>query len=676
LKVLIVEEDSQIRDYLSMLLEAGLECEIIEASSGNEAVTIFEFEEDIDLVISEVLMKGGGGHLIVDYLDENNITIPFIWLSHQQNKEVQVVKEVLKRDPLNAFICKPFKDTDFLPIIENVLASLPVKEESQQSDFDEAQAQGNQQERQSHEGIKQSDRRENSSRYEDLYARDKKKALEEGDADWSIGLKRKNIDDEAADYSLKVKNKSQEQEADWDLKNRSEASEQEADWDLKNKGNASEEEADWDLKNKGNASEEEADWDLKNKSEASEEEADWDLKNKSEASEEEADWDLKNKGNASEEEADWDLKNKSEASDQEADWDLKNKSEASEQEADWDLKNKGEASEQEADWSLKKKKASLEDNVEGYKKIKIKRFLNFSTLVCDAYIKLGKAKMVRIIGEGKPYEQELIEKYLDKGIEFLFVEEQDYERFTLQFSDLVSSRLTLAQKFNDEIKSVAELAAFESTRQLAREFGVSEIAAEKVKESVESNLKSLAKKPNLEALLQRILRGGDYISERSLLVSHFAGQICMNTSWSSDETLQKLSMAALMHDIALEENRLAKISSLSKATQLSEEDKRLIKEHPGQAAKIISEGESVFTDVESIIIQHHEKPDQSGFPRGLGSLSISPLSCIFIIASEFAYEVYGKNPSDIDMAAIKEKFNEQFSSGNFKKPLQAFLAAF
>ena len=584
-----------------MLLEAGLECEIIEASSGNEAVTIFEFEEDIDLVISEVLMKGGGGHLIVDYLDENNITIPFIWLSHQQNKEVQVVKEVLKRDPLNAFICKPFKDTDFLPIIENVLASLPVKEESQQSDFDKAQAQGNQQERQSHEGIKQSDRRENSSRYEDLYARDKKKALEEGDADWSIGLKRKNIDDEAADYSLKVKNKSQEQEADWDLKNRSEASEQEADWDLKNKGNASEEEADWDLKNK---------------------------------------------------------------------------SEASEEEADWDLKNKSEASEEEADWSLKKKKASLEDNVEGYKKIKIKRFLNFSTLVCGAYIKLGKAKMVRIIGEGKPYGQELIEKYLDKGIEFLFVEDQDYKRFTLQFSDLVSSRLTLAQKFNDEIKSVAELAAFESTRQLAREFGVSEIAAEKVKESVESNLKSLAKKPNLEALLQRILRGGDYISERSLLVSHFAGQICLNTSWSSDETLQKLSMAALMHDIALEENRLAKISSLSKATQLTEEDKRLIKEHPGQAAKIISEGESVFSDVESIIIQHHEKPDQSGFPRGLGSLSISPLSCIFIIASEFAYEVYGKKPSDIDMAAIKEKFNEQFSSGNFKKPLQAFLAAF
>ncbi len=599
-----------------MLLEAGLECEIIEASSGNEAVTIFEFEEDIDLVISEVLMKGGGGHLIVDYLDENNITIPFIWLSHQQNKEVQVVKEVLKRDPLNAFICKPFKDTDFLPIIENVLASLPVKEESQQSDFDKAQAQGNQQERQSHEGIKQSDRRENSSRYEDLYARDKKKALEEGDADWSIGLKRKNIDDEAADYSLKVKNKSQEQEADWDLKNRSEASEQEADWDLKNKGNASEEEADWDLKNK------------------------------------------------------------SEASEQEADWDLRNKSEASEEEADWDLKNKGEASEEEADWSLKKKKASLEDNVEGYKKIKIKRFLNFSTLVCGAYIKLGKAKMVRIIGEGKPYGQELIEKYLDKGIEFLFVEDQDYKRFTLQFSDLVSSRLTLAQKFNDEIKSVAELAAFESTRQLAREFGVSEIAAEKVKESVESNLKSLAKKPNLEALLQRILRGGDYISERSLLVSHFAGQICLNTSWSSDETLQKLSMAALMHDIALEENRLAKISSLSKATQLTEEDKRLIKEHPGQAAKIISEGESVFSDVESIIIQHHEKPDQSGFPRGLGSLSISPLSCIFIIASEFAYEVYGKKPSDIDMAAIKEKFNEQFSSGNFKKPLQAFLAAF
>ena len=98
--------------------------------------------------------------------------------------------------------------------------------------------------------------------------------------------------------------------------------------------------------------------------------------------------------------------------------------------------------------------------------------------------------------------------------------------------------------------------------------------------------------------------------------------------------------------------------------------------HPGFAAKLISEGESIYPDVDSIVLQHHERPDQSGFPRGLAAISISPLSCIFIMAEEFVNRIIGKKPDESDIPAIKKEFEEYYRKGNFKKPLEAFLKTF
>ncbi|MCR9206329.1 MAG: response regulator, partial [Halobacteriovoraceae bacterium] len=121
MKVLYADSDTEVRDYVSMLLEAGLDCEILEASSGNEALSILEFEEDIDFVISEVHMKGGDGNIIVNYLDNNAMIVPIVWLSEKKNQKESYVKEVVGRSALNAFVPKPFRDDQFFPVIDKIL---------------------------------------------------------------------------------------------------------------------------------------------------------------------------------------------------------------------------------------------------------------------------------------------------------------------------------------------------------------------------------------------------------------------------------------------------------------------------------------------------------------------------------------------------------------------------
>lgn len=625
MKVLYADNDPEVRDYVSMLLEAGLDCEILEASSGNEALAVLGFDDDVDFVISEVQMPGGGGHLIVDYLDSNKKMIPFVWLSDSGNQETMVVQEVLQRSPLNAFVPKPFRDDQFFPVIDKILK---IKSEIK-----------------ANQPIVQ-----NSAPPSGKHLQEDQGAPEEA-----------NFDDEWASLGGgSPKEEKDNSSFDWDTSKKSAAGGGEADWSLGLKKKGGEVEGDWGSLT-GEGQEGEADWSLKKEfKDGGEEEADWG-KLTGEGLEGEADWSLKKEFNPQEGET-LDYSKPGDDS-----WEnIRKQNIAKKKEEKKKSQDDGSASDE------------LDYDADRFKRIKIKRFYNFQKVCCDVYIQLSAKKYIKLINGNDSYEKDFIEKYEGRGKKYLFIENENYESFQQQFGHLVLDKLEMAQNMSPEVRAMAELAAFNHTLDFAKDFGITANTANKVKKSVESNLKTLKKLPKLDSLLSRIMKGGDYISEHSLLISYIAGQICMATSWGNSQALEKLSMAALLHDISLPSNKLAKVHSLKQAKEmeLEESEIEVIRNHPGEAAKIISEGENIFADVDTIVIQHHEQPDQSGFPRGLGALSISPLSCIFILASEFAEEIYGKSASSIDMEEIKQRFQEKFNKGNFKKPLEAFLKVF
>lgn len=611
MKVLYADSDPEVRDYVSMLLEAGLDCEILEASSGNEALSVLEFDHEIDFVISEVQMNGGGGHLIVDYLDSHKMEIPIVWLSDKVNHETMIVQEVLQRSPLNAFVPKPFRDDQFFPVIDKILeiqSNLLAKGQNTES---------------LGKNLNKFD-----LEWDGLGPQEKKSFYD--DADWSSGTKPDNVSE--ADWSLAMKKKNGEVEGDWGSLG-STTKDQEADWSLKNEfGNGKENVADYSLKKEfGNGKENVADYSLKKNVNAKEGDT-LDYRKPSDEG-----WESIRKKN-----------------------------------------HEKKQSEEKTKSSEEKVGDELEYDMERFKRVKIKRFYNFDTVTCDVYIQLSPVKYIKLLNSNESYEKSFIEKYESRGKKYLFIESENYQRFQEQFGHLVLSKLEKAQNLPPDIIALAELAAFDHALDFAKEFGITANTANKVKKSVESNLKTLKKLPNLELLLKRIMRGGDYISEHSLMLSYFAGQICMATSWGSSQTLEKLSMAALLHDVALPKNSLGRIHSMAEAKEqgLEDEEIEVIRNHPGEAAKLISQGENIFADVDTIVMQHHELPDQSGFPRGLGALSISPLSCIFILASELTERIYGKPAASINMEEIKAEFKEKFNKGNFKKPLEALLKVF
>lgn len=572
-----------------MLLEGGLECEILQASSGNEAITILELEENIDFLISEVDMSGGNGLDLVSHLEKRNINCPIIWLSDPKNKESLAVENSKALTSMVFFSSKPFKDNEFFPVLDQLLSQL-VKKETK-----------------------------------DLEDKETQKSKDNKD-DWDISIAKKKGNEVEADWSLGGSKKhNDEVEASWSL---------EAD-----KKKKSEEEASWSLK--------------QNLSKNEEIEADWNLSIENEAGQQE--------------EADWEIKKVSSQEELEADWSLKKEEK--------DKNSPQSFDEFSSKWSLTSEQTKRGGS--SFYPIEIKRLLSLKKTPCDIFLQLGHDKNVKLFNCNELVDEDAVTKYIEKNVKSILVKKSDYKTIIEELSLQIFSKLEQASNIGGEVKLVAEMAAYKSVIEKAREFGITETTAKSVERAIESSLKSFSSKLKISQILQKIMRGQDYLTEHSLMLSYVSGQICLGTSWSSTQSLQKLSMASLLHDSFLN-SHLASLHDLNpqKIDSLPKELQEEVRQHIIKAAGIIAEGIHVFPDVEDIIMHHHEKPDQSGYPKNIDPVNLSPMSCLFIISHDYVDHIYSKSADMPSLNKIKQNFIEKYSKGNFKKSLEGFLNMF
>jgi diguanylate cyclase (GGDEF)-like protein len=97
------------------------------------------------------------------------------------------------------------------------------------------------------------------------------------------------------------------------------------------------------------------------------------------------------------------------------------------------------------------------------------------------------------------------------------------------------------------------------------------------------------------------------------------------------ERVERVRLAGLLHDVGR-----VTISDdvLAKPGPLSEEEWREVRTHPEMAARLLARPE--FSDLREWIAAHHERPDGTGYPRGL-TLSQIPLESRILAVAD-AYE--------------------------------------
>ncbi|MES2856521.1 MAG: HD domain-containing phosphohydrolase, partial [Bdellovibrionota bacterium] len=312
-----------------------------------------------------------------------------------------------------------------------------------------------------------------------------------------------------------------------------------------------------------------------------------------------------------------------------------------------------------------------------YCRINVELLCDVTPLADDVYVRLSNIKFVKLFKAGTVFTEKDLKRLCGvRNIEYLYIPKAASAEFVNRLQDRLQE--VVGETEDGDEKLIATVIQVQETLlDLTQKIGFTEPVMALAKTHVEMAVKVIGKFPRLHRIFEgSLFRNSNYTSRHSVMVAHVACAIASKLNWPSDSTFQKLIVASLLHDIALVRPEFCEIhnkADLDKAKErFSQAEHHAIETHPFAAADIVSKLHEIPADVFAVVSQHHERPDGSGFPRGMHATTIAPLAAVFIVAHELVDEVEAKGDK-FEMIKFWEERAGSYSGGTFKKIAKAFI---
>lgn len=330
------------------------------------------------------------------------------------------------------------------------------------------------------------------------------------------------------------------------------------------------------------------------------------------------------------------------------------------------------------DWVKKEEfeESILEFTKDDLHKMRLRNFYLFETLPYDVYLELTPTKYGKVISKNKNYSHQLIQNYSRKNIKYLYLRKDEHLKFLdtsiKNLLKIYEAKLTERKKF-----LMLHLKTIFFIHQFIKTLSVSDEVVKLTNYFIDSVRDIVKSSENLGDLLNSITENTNMtFAEHSLATAYLCESVLYNMGWNADMSRDKLLLAAILQDVSLSNDEMLKIRSLNDPNfkMLSEEDQLEFKTHPTKAAQI-STFFSGFSDVDFILNEQHEHPTGDGFPKGLNSSGLTTISCIFILASNFASRLATSGNTPTAYKEILGSMKRIYNTGNFKDPLKALEKA-
>ncbi|MBI2519276.1 MAG: hypothetical protein HYV97_02615 [Bdellovibrio sp.] len=256
----------------------------------------------------------------------------------------------------------------------------------------------------------------------------------------------------------------------------------------------------------------------------------------------------------------------------------------------------------------------------------------------DIYLQLSDNKVVKLEKHGSN-AKDVIAKYAVKGIQYFYADKEDYVIFVNTIRQDMEK--TFGNKTLPKEKKLKNLSdGYEMVHDSLIRIGLSEDVAAIAKEVTQKSLELISEQTNVFSFFKEFKDKCHAAYMRNTLLSWIVTGMLETFDWSNSALRGKMCLAVMLRDILLTNEELKALRE-KPIDQLSFG----IKNHPEAMAALINEAkrEYIPKDVAAIIIQHHEAPDGSGFPKGLHSWQISKLSSLIIVGDVFIDAMFRYN---------------------------------
>ncbi len=291
----------------------------------------------------------------------------------------------------------------------------------------------------------------------------------------------------------------------------------------------------------------------------------------------------------------------------------------------------------------------------------------------DFFIKLSHQKYIKVLIKGEPFIAEDAERFFKKSLASLYISQKDAEEFLKQLEKYLELKFRNHNDKTSDISFPSE--AIESVEMLAKGLGWTPDCLELAKKTLNFAIKAIAQEQDLMRLLkQKSSLASSHYSRHVSMLAIFSSAFCQKIGWTSESTQMKLAMAALLHDLDVDDDIYNDIDMWNDLARNDKDKKDKVlkyRNHPIEAANIIKKMKSLPPDVDNIVLQHHERPDGQGFPRCLSSSRVSPLSALFIIIEDLINHIDEKHVTSEFVLAYLNEREEYYLSGNFRKVFQS-----
>ncbi len=304
-----------------------------------------------------------------------------------------------------------------------------------------------------------------------------------------------------------------------------------------------------------------------------------------------------------------------------------------------------------------------------YIPVRLQLLQEIKAIKTPLFVKINENKFVRVTHDEIYFSQDLGLKYQSKDVSHLYIEAADAQNFIHEYQKKTLSEMAWQEAGDSGGTETVKLNT-ELLRSLSSQLGWSEDLIDLAQAHVQRAMKLAAMNPDLHKVFQQLHKIETYVyADHCTLVFLVAAKVSLELYPTIDGNLKKLTFAALFHDMALSDEQYEhKARYLKQIAQHDPNPSKEVKDvisHPSRAAELCRRWDFCPSIVDTIIFQHHEKPDGSGFPMGKRSYELHPLSCLFIVCEDFVtyfIEAYGS--PDILMFIKTRKL--RYTDGEFK----------
>ncbi len=286
--------------------------------------------------------------------------------------------------------------------------------------------------------------------------------------------------------------------------------------------------------------------------------------------------------------------------------------------------------------------------------ISVDEILNYKVLPFDIFV--GKGKKLFSAGEvltpGKILQLKYIPAIYIEDIEdneeFIDIAEEDENLEILEeLTGLEEDDFEEEGDEEQEVKTVRPKFLSDYTSQDVLKTAQKEIK-NKYKEMMDTFIEEGVKDPSLcieirDTIIEEVIPEvnrifyksqlkvyGDYNYAHGVNVALFSSLLAYKLRYN-DQAVKDITLAAMLHDIGKTE---IPESVLNKSTYNTSEI-RLIQLHTKLGYNIIKNELGLSENIAKVALQHHERPDGSGYPYGLSDKLISPETYIVSLCDEF-----------------------------------------